>query len=99
MCKAAKRYEVESTVYVSVTVRNLDVIDRVTGSGGDEWRSQFYDMNSAEEVVEHFAFNAITNGVHDISRLEGWGDCDPADVLIEVEDISHFTTDAGEVAA
>lgn len=85
-------YRVETTVYVTVTVRNPDVIERVTGDGGDEWRSQFYPtIKSAEDVVEHFAFNAISNGVHDISRLEGWADCWADDVLIEVDDTSHST--------
>ena len=81
----SERYEVTATVYVSVTVNDPEVIDRVCGVGADEWRAQFYDMWSPEEVVEHFAFNAITNGVHDISRLDGWADCDPAAVTIEVE--------------
>lgn len=80
------RYEVTTTVLASVTVRNPDVIDRVTGLEGNEWRARFYDFHTAAEVVEHFAFNAITNGVHDITRLEGWGDCAQGDVLIEIED-------------
>lgn len=80
------RYEVTTTVLASVTVRNPDVIERVTGPGGDEWRSQFYDFHTATQVVEHFAFNAITNGVLDITRLEGWADCVQGDALIEIED-------------
>lgn len=86
------RYEVTTTVLASVTVRNPDVIERVTGPGGDEWRAQFYPtIETAEDVVEHFAFNAITNGVHDITRLEGWADCAQGDVLIEIEDTYHST--------
>jgi hypothetical protein len=86
------RYSVETTVWATITVRNPGVIERVTGPDGDEWRSQFYPtIETADDVVEHFAFNAIANGVHDITRLEGWADCDPADVLIEIDDTSHWT--------
>lgn len=86
------KYLVTSTVYVTVTVRNPAVIERVTGPGGGEWRSQYYPtIETAEDVVEHFAFNAITNGVHDITRLDGWADCDKDDVLIEIEDMDQTT--------
>jgi hypothetical protein len=90
-------YLVETSVYATVTIRNPDVIERVTGPGGDEWRSQFYaTIESDQDVVEHFAFNAITNGVHDITRLEGWGDCDRDDVLIEIDDTTHWTERAAK---
>lgn len=83
-------YLVETTVYATITVRNPDVIERVTGPSGDEWRSQFYPtIETAENVMEHFAFNAISNGVHDITRLDGWADCDRDDVLIEIDDTSQ----------
>lgn len=83
-------YAVTSTVYATVTIRNPDVIERVTGPGGDEWRAQFYPtIETPDDVVAHFAFNAITNGVHDISRLDGWADCDPDDVRIEIDDIDQ----------
>lgn len=89
-------YSVETTIYTTVTIRNPEVIERVTGPGGDEWREQFYPtMFMAEDVVEHFAFNAISNKVHDITRLEGWADCSADDVLIEVDDLAHYTEIVG----
>ena len=88
-------YEVTATVYVRVEIHNPEVIERVTGPGGDEWRTQFYPtIETAEDAVEHFAFNAITNGVHDISRLDGWADCDESDVLITVENTDFVTEPA-----
>jgi hypothetical protein len=79
------------TVYASVEVHDAEPFERVTGPDGDEWRSQFYDLHTAEDVVEHFVFNAVTNGVHDISKLEGWADCDPRAVTIAIEDTAFFT--------
>lgn len=86
-----RRYASEMTVYATVTVHDPEAIERVTGPGGDEWRSQFYDLHTADDVIEHFVFNAVTNHVHDISRLDGWADSDPAAVTIEVVDTSFFT--------
>lgn len=67
-------FAVEMMVYCTITVEDQDVLDRITGDGGEEWRSRFYDLHTAEDVAEHLAFNAVTNGVHDVRRLEGWAD-------------------------
>ncbi len=74
------------TVYATVIVNDREPLDRVVGPGGDEWRSQFYDLHTDEDVIEHFVFNAVTNAVHDITRLEGWADCDPDSIKIEIDD-------------
>ncbi len=78
------------TVYATVIVNDREPLDRVTGPDGDEWRSQFYDLHTEEDVIEHFVFNAVTNGVHDITRLEGWADCDPDAIKIEIDDTDQM---------
>lgn len=81
-------YRVEAMATVLVDVRNPDVIERVTGPGGGEWRQQFYrTICTAEDVIAHIAFNAVANGVLDVNRLDGWADCDPDDVEILVDQI------------
>jgi hypothetical protein len=79
------------TAYATVTINDLDVVERVTGPGGDDWRSQFYDLHTVEDVVEHLVFNAARNGIHDISRLEGWADLYQDAVTIEFDDVSFAT--------
>lgn len=79
------------TVYATVLVHDREPLDRVTGPGGDEWRAHFYGLLTDEDVIEHFVYNAVTNGVHDISRLEGWADCDPHSVTIEVDSTDLYT--------
>lgn len=71
---SARGFTIDVGVRVEVDIHDADVIERITGSGGDEWRSQFYPLHDAADVMEHIAFNAILNGVTDVSRLEGWGD-------------------------
>lgn len=84
-------FSVVATIYVTVKIHDPDVIARVVGASGDEWRSQFYPMiATAENVAEHLAFNAISNGVHDISRLDGWADLDASAATVEVDDADFF---------
>ena len=59
---------------VEITVHDPDVLERVTGPGGDEWRSHFYPLNDNADVIEHLAYNYVVNGVDDIRRLDGWAD-------------------------
>jgi hypothetical protein len=82
---APQKFASTMTVYATVIVNDREPLDRVTGPGGNEWRSQFYDLHTDEDVIEHFVFNAVMNHVHDITRLEGWADCDPAAVTIEID--------------
>lgn len=85
---SAAKYRVEAEATVYVDVRDPEVIERVTGPGGDEWREQFYrTIQTAEDVVAHFAFNALANGVTDVNRLEGWADVDEDAVEISIDQI------------
>lgn len=65
---------------VEITVNDPEVIERVTGPGGDEWRSHFYALENAADVIDHFAYNFVVNGVDDIRRLDGWADA-PEDAV------------------
>lgn len=81
-------YRVEAEASVCIDVWDPAVIERVTGPDGDEWRSQFYrSIRTAEDVVAHFAYNALANGITDISRLDGWADCSPDAVDIFIDSI------------
>lgn len=87
-------YRVTTEAIVYVDVRDPEVLERVTGPGGDEWREQFYrTIKTAEDVVAHFAFNAVANGVTDVSRLEGWADVDDDAVEIVVDQIEAHVED------
>jgi hypothetical protein len=50
-----------------------DVITRCT-ENIDGWRDSYYDFTTPELVYEHLAYNCVANGVHDVSRLDGWAD-------------------------
>lgn len=61
--------------------------DWITRVGTREWRDSFYDMEEAADVYEHLAYNAIANGVTDISVLDGWGDIERGAIRFHVEDL------------
>jgi hypothetical protein len=88
---SAETFATEMTVYATVIVNDREPLERITGPGGDEWRSQFYALETDAEVVEHFVYNAVVNGVHDITRLDGWADCDPDAIKVEIDDTSFST--------
>lgn len=81
----------DGEVGVSVTVKNEDAIERVTGPNGDEWRSQFYPLYTRDDVLGHFAYNAVANAVRDAKRLDGWADLADGDVTMRVESVGYWT--------
>lgn len=85
----------EIEVVVLVEINDPDVVDRITGSGGDEWRSQFYDLRTEDDVLAHLARNCIANGVERADRLEGWGDLDTDAATMELTETIY----TGSVAA
>jgi hypothetical protein len=79
MSKLRKPIEVE-TLDVTANVgiyfwRRSDAITRITGPDGDEWRTHMYrHIKTREDVLRHWAHNAVANGVTDVSDLDGWAD-------------------------
>lgn len=53
----------------------------------DEWRSQFYNIKTLEELAKHFAYNKVTNGITLISMLDGFADQDDSLVSFDTLDI------------
>lgn len=54
--------------------------------GGSGWRNVYYPLTTLGQVLEHWTFNAVQNGITDVSRLDGWADLDPGVVTVSVED-------------
>jgi len=78
-------YRVSAEVSLEIVVHNPDAIERVTGAAGDEWRSLFYRLETVDHVLQHWTYNALCNGIRDVSLLEGWGDLDATAVTFELE--------------
>ena len=75
---------VRSRVEIKLT-EGTDAITRITGPGGDEWRKQMYpDIHTREDVLEHFAYNAVANGITDACELDGWADLTAGEVTFTV---------------
>lgn len=70
---------------VRVQVNDPDVIDRVTGPKGDEWRAQLYDLNTEEDVLQHLAYNCLANGAENAMLLDGWADLPEDAVVMSIE--------------
>ena len=68
------QYNVHASVIVSISINDDDVIERVTGPEGDEFRASLYDLHTEEDVLAHLAFNCVQNGRRDFAMLDGWAD-------------------------
>jgi hypothetical protein len=83
----AVRHSVSLEGHVVVTINDPDVIERVTGPGGDEWREYAYRLHTADEVITHLAYNCIANGAERANQLDGWADLADDAATMGVESI------------
>jgi hypothetical protein len=72
---------------VVVTINDPDVIERITGPGGDDWRKQAYQLHTRDEIVQHLAYNCIANGRERANELDGWADLPDDAATMGVEGI------------
>lgn len=78
----------EATVFVVIEMeKGTDAITRVTGPGGDEWRAQMYELYTEKDVLAHWTFNAIANGIRDACELDGWADLEAETVVFRMEEV------------
>ena len=89
MAKTAEksRYLVEVLVTVAIEVdETYREEDYGSVFNADRMENVYPDIQTRADVLRHWAYNAVANGVTDVSRLDGWA-CDPAEVVkIEVDE-------------
>lgn len=88
---ALSKRQVETVAVVEITINDREPVERVTGPDGDEWRRQVYgEIRTEQDVLNHWASNAIRNGVEDVSELDGWADVPARTVTMTVSDVYPF---------
>ena len=65
-----------------------EVINRVD----DEWRTQFYNLTSANEIAGHIAYNLVVNNFR-LSQLDGWADMKDLQAAIISDDVSELSSE------
>ena len=55
---------IETDIEIELEDEVIDVVD-------DAWREELYDLDGAEEIVEHVALNMVVNNCN-LSQLDGW---------------------------
>lgn len=86
------RYEVETEIVVEIEVHDPDVFDRCFT---EDWQSHYWKVEDRSEVLKHLAFNAVCNGVEDISRLDGWADLPSTAATINVDRSTWYSSASG----
>jgi hypothetical protein len=65
---------------VVIHVHDKDAIERCFTQ---EWKDQMYDFHCTDDVLDHWAYSCVANGVEDVSRLDGWADLPPGTATME----------------
>lgn len=79
-----RQYQLEATATVTITV-NADAPDDVfTRMQDPDLFKLYYGEMSSDQVMIHFADNAVRNGVDDVRYLDGWGDLPFGAVRVDV---------------
>lgn len=87
----ARVFEAFISTRVRVRIEDEDVLTRVTGPGGNEWREYTYpDIKTEEDVVKHLAFNRIQNNVGEVYMLDGWADLPRGAASMFIEGLSEI---------
>jgi hypothetical protein len=81
---------VEMLASVTIKMTDREPIERVVGPDGDNWRSQMYDLHTEADVLEHWAGNALRNGIVDVCQLDGWADVPAETVTFTVWDVEKL---------
>lgn len=68
------RKHVQLEAGCEIVINDPDVIERVTGPGGDEWRAVDDNLHTEKDVLGHLAYNCLLNGITKVNQLDGWAD-------------------------
>lgn len=73
---------------LEITIHDGAPDDLITRMADDpETYEPLYGRMNEEEVYEHWAHNAVANGVEDVSRLDGWVDVPKYTVMFDVSGV------------
>lgn len=84
---ADRKFRISMTIDCDI-ILDEDVINRVD----DEWRSQFYNLTSANDVAEHIAYNLVVNNAR-LSQLDGWADMKDLQAAIISDSVSELSSE------
>lgn len=65
--------------------RDEDGNPQAVGSDLGGWQDIMYPLPDADDVLRHWAFNRVANGVSDPSLLDGWADLPAREVTVRID--------------
>jgi hypothetical protein len=73
--------------------------DLFTRMASGDLPASLYGVMDRVRVFEHWTYNAIRNGVTDVSQLDGWADMDRGLVTLDVTDVDDFTLETARATS
>lgn len=84
---SAGRYVTLSAATVEITVAENAPDDVFTRMESGDLPANLYGVMDRDQVLAHWSYNALRNGVTDASALDGWADMDRNMVTFDVTDV------------
>lgn len=76
-----------ATAHVEIEINDDRVLDRYTDPKSEDHGKHPYGLKTQTEIIQHLCHNAISNGVEDITRLDGWADMESGAATMFVKDV------------
>ena len=73
----------------------LELDENVINVVDDDWRKYLYNLNTAEEIAEHLAYNFVMNRTR-LSMLDGWANM--KDTQAETVSLDTYDWQSKEIA-
>lgn len=81
-------------VRVLITIQDgCDGLDRMLTK---EWQNDYYDFTDQDAALSNLAYNAVCNGVRDLSNLDGYADLIRGQATMRVYSDSEFEIEEGD---
>ncbi len=86
MTRVTKNYTLSADIEFEYDPEKVDPFFWINDEGNRQWRMEgiYSDITTEDGIWKHLAYNTLVNGVHDASRLDGWGDLEPGDLMVSV---------------
>jgi len=84
-------HTVTGVAEVEIRISDNAPDDLFTRMESGDLPANLYGTMNEEEVLRHWAYNAIRNGVYDVSNLDGWADMESGIVILDVTDVDDFS--------
>lgn len=80
-----RKFYTDVEASVTITIQDSAPDDWLSRCFTEEWRESFYRLYDEGDVIDHFSYNAVANGIWSAHELDGWADVKPGSISFAVD--------------